>query len=76
MQLIEMKVPLCCESCARKVRKKLENMKGEELNLFLPIYFDFVQFRYHSSTWSRSEGDAIFGMNLFNLAIFLAFMQE
>jgi len=37
-QLIEMKVPLCCESCARKVRKKLENMKGVEKPVICDMY--------------------------------------
>jgi hypothetical protein len=35
MQVIEVRVPLCCESCARRVRKRLEKMKGEHTDLLL-----------------------------------------
>lgn len=37
-QLIELKVPLCCESCARKVTKRLENMKGVEKPVICDLY--------------------------------------
>lgn len=37
-KLIELKVFMCCDACARKVRKRLENMKGVEGPVICDLY--------------------------------------
>lgn len=37
-KVIELKVPLCCESCARKVKRKIEKLDGVEKAVVCDIY--------------------------------------
>lgn len=50
-KLIELKVPLCCDACARKVRKKLENMKGVEK----PVICDLFEMKVSVNATAKPE---------------------
>lgn len=37
-QVIELKVNLCCDSCARKMKKKIEKLDGVEAGVVCDLY--------------------------------------